>query len=56
VPPSCASPNASAADRAITVVEELHAEERREEIARMLAGEFITDAARDAASSLLAVT
>jgi DNA repair protein RecN (Recombination protein N) len=45
-----------AAERAITVVEELHAEERREEIARMLAGEFITDAARDAASSLLAVT
>ncbi len=41
-------------DRAVTVVETLAGEERREEIARMLAGEFITDAARDAAASLLA--
>jgi DNA repair protein RecN (Recombination protein N) len=43
-----------AAERAVTIVEELHGEARREEIARMLAGEFVTDAARDAARSLLA--
>ncbi len=43
-----------AKDRAVTVVETLNDEERREEIARMLAGEFVTDAARDAATSLLA--
>lgn len=42
-------------DRAVTAVEALNAAERREEIARMLAGETITDAARDAAASLLAV-
>jgi len=41
-------------DRAITDVEVLDASERREEIARMLAGEFVTDAAREAATSLLA--
>jgi len=41
-------------DRAITLVEVLDASERREEIARMLAGEFVTDAAREAATSLLA--
>jgi DNA repair protein RecN (Recombination protein N) len=41
-------------DRAITQVEVLDANERREEIARMLAGEFVTDAAREAATSLLA--
>jgi DNA repair protein RecN (Recombination protein N) len=41
-------------DRAITTVEALAPDERREEIARMLAGEHITDAARDAATSLLA--
>jgi DNA repair protein RecN (Recombination protein N) len=41
-------------DRAVTVVETLRDAERREEIARMLAGEFITDAAREAAASLLA--
>ncbi|MDE8346790.1 MAG: DNA repair protein RecN, partial [Acidocella sp.] len=41
-------------ERAHTVVEPLAGDERREEIARMLAGEVITDAARDAASSLLA--
>jgi DNA repair protein RecN (Recombination protein N) len=41
-------------DRAITDVEVLDAAERREEIARMLAGEFVTDAAREAATSLLA--
>jgi DNA repair protein RecN (Recombination protein N) len=41
-------------DRAITVVDVLSNTERREEIARMLAGEFVTDAARDAAASLLA--
>ncbi len=40
-------------ERAVTVVETLAAEERREEIARMLAGEFVTDAARQAAASLL---
>jgi DNA repair protein RecN (Recombination protein N) len=42
------------ANRATTIVEPLHQHERREEIARMLAGECITDAARDAAASLLA--
>jgi DNA repair protein RecN (Recombination protein N) len=42
-------------ERAVTVVEALGAGERREEIARMLAGEFVTDAAREAAASLLAV-
>jgi DNA repair protein RecN (Recombination protein N) len=42
-------------ERAITHVEALAQDERREEIARMLAGEIITDAAREAASSLLAV-
>ncbi len=41
-------------DRAVTVVETLAADERREEIARMLAGEFVTDAARQAAQALLA--
>lgn len=41
-------------DRATTIVEALTPDERREEIARMLAGEFITDAAREAATSLLA--
>jgi DNA repair protein RecN (Recombination protein N) len=41
-------------NRAVTVVDTLSAPERQEEIARMLAGEFITDAARDAAASLLA--
>jgi DNA repair protein RecN (Recombination protein N) len=41
-------------DRAITRVDTLSEPERREEIARMLAGEFVTDAARDAAASLLA--
>jgi DNA repair protein RecN (Recombination protein N) len=41
-------------DRAMTVVEFLKPDERREEIARMLAGEFVTDAAREAAASLLA--
>jgi DNA repair protein RecN (Recombination protein N) len=35
-------------------VEVLDPDERREEIARMLAGEIITDAAREAAASLLA--
>jgi DNA repair protein RecN (Recombination protein N) len=40
-------------DRAVTTVETLDATARREEIARMLAGESITDAAREAAASLL---
>lgn len=39
--------------RASTVVHTLDAAARREEIARMLAGETVTDAARDAADSLL---
>ncbi len=39
--------------RAETRVEPLHGEARREEIARMLAGETITEAARAAADSLL---
>jgi DNA repair protein RecN (Recombination protein N) len=43
-----------AKDRALTRVDVLDATERREEIARMLAGEFVTDAAREAAASLLA--
>jgi DNA repair protein RecN (Recombination protein N) len=41
-------------ERAVTVVDALDAPTRREEIARMLAGEIITDAAREAAGSLLA--
>ncbi len=41
-------------DRAETRVEPLNAGERREEIARMLAGERVTDAARAAADDLLA--
>jgi DNA repair protein RecN (Recombination protein N) len=41
-------------ERARTTVEPLDAPERREEIARMLAGEQVTDAARAAADSLLA--
>ncbi|MFZ4409073.1 MAG: DNA repair protein RecN [Paracraurococcus sp.] len=40
-------------DRAATTVEPLDKRERREEIARMLAGERVTDAARAAADSLL---
>jgi DNA repair protein RecN (Recombination protein N) len=40
-------------ERAVTVVDVLDGVERREEIARMLAGEFVTDAARQAAESLL---
>ncbi|WP_025884733.1 DNA repair protein RecN [Asaia prunellae] len=40
-------------ERTETLAEKLSAEERREEIARMLAGETITDAARTAADSLL---
>jgi len=40
-------------DRATTTVEPLDKVERREEIARMLAGERVTDAARAAADSLL---
>jgi DNA repair protein RecN (Recombination protein N) len=40
-------------DRATTVVDPLDKRERREEIARMLAGERVTDAARAAADSLL---
>jgi DNA repair protein RecN (Recombination protein N) len=39
---------------AVTVVEPLSGDERREELARMLAGETVTDAARAAADSLLA--
>jgi DNA repair protein RecN (Recombination protein N) len=39
--------------RAHTVVEPLDGEARREEIARMLAGSRVTQAARDAADALL---
>ncbi|MCK8783096.1 DNA repair protein RecN [Roseomonas sp. NAR14] len=42
------------AERAATVVEALPEPQRREEIARMLAGERVTEAARAAADSLLA--
>jgi DNA repair protein RecN (Recombination protein N) len=41
-------------DRAVTIVESLTDTDRREEIARMLAGEQVTEAARQAATSLLA--
>ncbi|WP_297367099.1 DNA repair protein RecN [Acidocella sp.] len=41
------------AERAVTDVETLTPDERREEIARMLAGTHVTDAAREAAASLL---
>ncbi|HQT73177.1 MAG TPA: DNA repair protein RecN, partial [Acidiphilium sp.] len=44
---------ASGRDRAMTLISRLDAAARQEEIARMLAGETITDAARDAARSLL---
>jgi DNA repair protein RecN (Recombination protein N) len=43
-------------DRTATLVESLDARARREEIARMLAGETITEAARAAADELLAAT
>jgi len=43
------------ADRTETQVHRLQPSERREEIARMLAGEVITPAARAAADSLLQV-
>ena len=42
--------------RAVTVVELLDSAARREEIARMLAGEIVTEAARGAADDLLGVT
>jgi DNA repair protein RecN (Recombination protein N) len=41
-------------ERAVTEVDVLDGPARREEIARMLAGEVVTDAARQAAASLLA--
>jgi DNA repair protein RecN (Recombination protein N) len=44
---------AAARDRTATTVEHLAPEDRREEIARMLAGETISDAARAAADDLL---
>jgi len=43
------------AGKVVTSVAELPQEERREEIARMLAGETVTDQARAAADSLMAV-
>jgi DNA repair protein RecN (Recombination protein N) len=46
---------ASGRDRTSTTVSQLGAEERREEIARMLAGETVSDAARAAADDLLRV-
>jgi DNA repair protein RecN (Recombination protein N) len=42
--------------RAATMVDQLDAQERREEIARMLAGETVTEAARAAADDLLGAT
>jgi DNA repair protein RecN (Recombination protein N) len=44
---------AAARDRAATTVDQLAPEARREEIARMLAGEIITESARAAADELL---
>ena len=44
------------AQRAETRVETLLADDRREEIARMLAGETVTDQARAAADSLLSAS
>jgi DNA repair protein RecN (Recombination protein N) len=44
------------AGRAETRVEPLHGAERREEIARMLAGETVTEAARAAADSLMSTS
>ena len=41
-------------DRVATRVVELGPDARREEIARMLSGEVITEAAREAAASLMA--
>nr|WP_294505799.1 DNA repair protein RecN [uncultured Rhodopila sp.] len=46
---------ASGRDRTSTTVSQLGANERREEIARMLAGETVSDAARAAADDLLRV-
>jgi DNA repair protein RecN (Recombination protein N) len=46
---------AAARDRTATTVEQLGSDQRREEIARMLAGETISDAARAAADDLLRV-
>ncbi len=46
----------AAKGRAATLVDQLDARSRREEIARMLAGETITDAARAAADELLGAT
>ncbi len=43
-----------AGGRAVTEVQMLDEAARREEIARMLSGESVTDAARQAAESLLA--
>ena len=47
------SKQAVARAQAATRVEQLDAPERREEIARMLAGETVTEAARAAADDLL---
>jgi DNA repair protein RecN (Recombination protein N) len=46
----------AARGRAATLVDRLDARERREEIARMLAGETVTEAARAAADDLLGAT
>jgi DNA repair protein RecN (Recombination protein N) len=46
----------AARGRALTTVDQLDARERREEIARMLAGEMVTEAARAAADDLLGAT
>ncbi|MGA8194698.1 MAG: DNA repair protein RecN, partial [Acetobacteraceae bacterium] len=46
----------AARGRTATMVDQLDARERREEIARMLAGETVTEAARAAADDLLGAT
>ena len=46
----------AARGRTATLVDELDARARREEIARMLAGETVTEAARAAADELLGAT
>ena len=46
----------AARGRAATLVDQLDAGDRREEIARMLAGETVTEAARAAADDLLGAT
>ena len=49
----CGSSKQAARGRTATRVDQLDAPQRREEIARMLAGETVTEAARAAADDLL---